>query len=41
VLSFVVLAAAWASMAGAVVLITAIGWGLNVLRGVRPASASS
>lgn len=28
----------WASMAGAIVLITVLGWGLNMLFGVRPAT---
>ncbi|MFC7403449.1 HPP family protein [Citricoccus sp. GCM10030269] len=32
---------AWASMAGAIVLITVVGWGLNVLLGVRSTVATS
>jgi hypothetical protein len=31
--------AAWASMAGAIALITVAGWGLNILPGVRPKTA--
>jgi CBS-domain-containing membrane protein len=31
---------AWASMAGAIVLITVVGWGLNILLGVRPGEAT-
>ncbi|HEY8295594.1 MAG TPA: HPP family protein [Micrococcaceae bacterium] len=32
--------AALASMAGAVILVTAVGWGLNILLGTRPAGAA-
>jgi hypothetical protein len=31
--------AAWASMAGAIALITVAGWGLNILLGIRPKTA--